>query len=370
MKVCPKCNAQYEYEMSFCLQDGTPLTILGSTSDVTEVLEVKPIEPEVTQAIEAKEIAVGEKTLVMPEIISSPTEIVLEEKEIAMGEKTLVLPEIVSLPTETMNFVHTAEKVSETETLAVAPPTNEPKFETFLDQPKSNNGLIIGAVLGVLALMGTAIGGFIYLQMSGNDEVALANTNNSAVNKNLFSTDADPTNTNSSANTFGDNANSTIIPFGDNTNSTVLTNTNGKPSPSRTQTANNNKTTPTPITPTPITPTPSTPTPPTPTPSTPNPTTPTPPKIVQGGVVNGKATSLVKPAYPPAAKAVGASGAVQVKVTIDENGNVVWASAMSGHPLLRPSAEAAARASKFSPTTLSGQKVKVVGVIVYNFIAQ
>lgn len=103
---------------------------------------------------------------------------------------------------------------------------------------------------------------------------------------------------------------------------------------------------------------------------TPTPT-PTPvPKVVSGGVVNGKAVNLVKPPYPPAAKAVRASGQVQVQVTIDENGNVISASAVSGHALLRGAAEQAARSSKFSPTMLSGQKVKVTGVIVYNFAQQ
>ena len=57
-------------------------------------------------------------------------------------------------------------------------------------------------------------------------------------------------------------------------------------------------------------------------------------------------------------------------VTIDENGSVISASAVSGHPLLKQAAEQAARSSKFSPTLLSGQKVKVSGLIVYNFTAQ
>lgn len=110
---------------------------------------------------------------------------------------------------------------------------------------------------------------------------------------------------------------------------------------------------------------------PTPTPKpTPSATPPPVPKIVSQGVVNGKAVNLVKPPYPPAAKAVRASGAVNVQVTIDENGNVISASAVSGHALLKAAAEQAARASKFSPTLLSGQKVKVTGVIVYNFTAQ
>jgi protein TonB len=92
------------------------------------------------------------------------------------------------------------------------------------------------------------------------------------------------------------------------------------------------------------------------------------PKQISGGVLNGKATSLPKPPYPPAARAVRASGAVSVQVLIDESGNVVSASAVSGHPLLRAAAVQAARGARFSPTQLSGQPVKVSGVITYNFV--
>ena len=97
---------------------------------------------------------------------------------------------------------------------------------------------------------------------------------------------------------------------------------------------------------------------------------PEPPKKVSLGVINGKASRLVQPAYPAAAKAVRASGAVNVSVSIDVNGNVVSASAVSGHPLLRQAAEQAARQSKFTPTILSGQAVPVTGIIVYNFVMQ
>jgi len=100
---------------------------------------------------------------------------------------------------------------------------------------------------------------------------------------------------------------------------------------------------------------------------------PPPPKRtapISGGVLNGKATSLPKPPYPPVAKAARASGTVTVQVTIDENGNVISARAVSGHPLLQAAAVQAARSAKFSPTKLSGQPVKVTGVITYNFVAQ
>jgi periplasmic protein TonB len=103
----------------------------------------------------------------------------------------------------------------------------------------------------------------------------------------------------------------------------------------------------------------------------PPPPAPTPPRApISGGVLNGKAISLPKPPYPPIAKQAHASGTVVVQVTIDENGNVISAHAVSGHPLLQAVAVAAARGAKFSPTKLSGQPVKVTGVITYNFVAQ
>ena len=87
-----------------------------------------------------------------------------------------------------------------------------------------------------------------------------------------------------------------------------------------------------------------------------------------GGVLNGKAISLPKPPYPPAAHAVKAMGAVQIQVVIDEEGNLFSAAAVSGHPLLRSAARQAACGAKFSPTLLSGNPVKVAGIITYNFV--
>ena len=98
---------------------------------------------------------------------------------------------------------------------------------------------------------------------------------------------------------------------------------------------------------------------------------PTPPRApISGGVLNGKAISLPKPGYPPIARAAHASGTVVVQVLIDENGSVVSAHAVSGHPLLQAAAVGAAKQARFSPTKLSGQPVKVTGVIQYNFVSQ
>ncbi len=103
----------------------------------------------------------------------------------------------------------------------------------------------------------------------------------------------------------------------------------------------------------------------------PPPPAPTPPRApISGGVLNGKAISLPKPSYPAIARQAHASGTVVVQVVIDENGNVISARAVSGHPLLQAVSVGAARQARFSPTKLSGQPVKVTGVITYNFVAQ
>lgn len=91
------------------------------------------------------------------------------------------------------------------------------------------------------------------------------------------------------------------------------------------------------------------------------------PKTISGGILNGKATDLPKPPYPPAARAVRASGNVTVQVLVDESGRVISANAVSGHPLLRAAAVQAARSAKFKPTLLSGKPVKVSGVLTYEF---
>jgi len=88
---------------------------------------------------------------------------------------------------------------------------------------------------------------------------------------------------------------------------------------------------------------------------------------ISGGVLNGKAIKLVQPPYPAIARAAHASGQVTVQVIIDEQGNVISATPVSGHPLLQGAAVAAARASKFTPTTLSGVPVKVSGILIYHF---
>ncbi|MGB7202065.1 MAG: energy transducer TonB [Pyrinomonadaceae bacterium] len=98
--------------------------------------------------------------------------------------------------------------------------------------------------------------------------------------------------------------------------------------------------------------------------------TPSPAKIISGGVLNGKAIDLPKPTYPEAARAEKIGGSVRIKVIIDEVGNVADASVLSGDILFAKSALQAARLARFSPTLLSGQPVKVSGVLEYNFVPE
>lgn len=92
--------------------------------------------------------------------------------------------------------------------------------------------------------------------------------------------------------------------------------------------------------------------------------------IVSQGVLDSKAISKPTPRYPEEAKAGRASGTVTVRVVVDESGNVISASAVGGHPLLQQAAADAARRAKFAPTKLSGQPVKVSGVVTYSFQLQ
>ncbi|MEK7832456.1 MAG: energy transducer TonB [Acidobacteriota bacterium] len=91
---------------------------------------------------------------------------------------------------------------------------------------------------------------------------------------------------------------------------------------------------------------------------------------VSEGVLQGSAVKKQIPVYTAIAKAVRASGMVQVVVTISEEGRVLDAQVINGHPLLRQSAVDAARQWIFTPTKLSNVPVKVQGVLSFNFLLQ
>ena len=98
------------------------------------------------------------------------------------------------------------------------------------------------------------------------------------------------------------------------------------------------------------------------------PVKPPPTLKVSLGVLVAKVISLPKPAYPSMAKAIGAEGSVAVQILVDEQGSVISAQAVSGHPTLVAAAKQAALQARFTPTVLNGQPVKIQGVITYNFV--
>jgi len=90
-------------------------------------------------------------------------------------------------------------------------------------------------------------------------------------------------------------------------------------------------------------------------------------KPVSGGVLNGTAINLPAPSYPESARRLRTAGLVTVEVVVDETGKVISAVATSGPMGLRDVAMQAALKARFSPTKLSGQPVKVAGLINYKF---
>jgi len=92
---------------------------------------------------------------------------------------------------------------------------------------------------------------------------------------------------------------------------------------------------------------------------------PSPSKVSK--VVAGSALTRVAAIYPPIAKKMKASGEVQVAITIDENGRVIEAKAISGHPALRPAAEEAAKKWVFRPASLDGKPMRQRDVLTFTF---
>jgi TonB family protein len=84
-------------------------------------------------------------------------------------------------------------------------------------------------------------------------------------------------------------------------------------------------------------------------------------------VLSSQTTKRVEPVYPITARAAHISGDVVVELIVDEEGDVLSARAISGHPLLKEAALNAAWDWKFSPTIYQGRPVKVIGQIEFHF---
>jgi TonB family protein len=75
----------------------------------------------------------------------------------------------------------------------------------------------------------------------------------------------------------------------------------------------------------------------------------------------------VEAVYPERAGKFRQDGEVEIRVMLDEEGNVTHAFGLAGYPMLQDSAEVAALSWKFKPTIRNGAPVKVIGSILFNF---
>lgn len=322
MKYCPTCETRYDEEiLRFCMKDGTPL-----------------LDEE-----EPKFVAMPSESLDDP-VEDDADDVTVVRRNIPVPEPEPERPRII-VPT------YEEARAQEARARGVPPRYNPP--------PKQNTAKVVFlTILGTLAVLSIGALGMWMFQRGDNSNL------NANVNANA--------NTNINANTN----------LGIDTNFNFNLNANFNASTNLTTNFNANVKTPTPtprpspsVTPSPtpddddVTPTPTRTPIPTPQPtiirpgSSPTPRPPaTPSRNLNGGVLNGMAVSLPRPIYPPMAKQIGASGQVRVQVSVDANGNVVSARAVSGHPLLRSAAENAARQSK-----MRSDAANTIGEIVYNF---
>ncbi|QYO66170.1 energy transducer TonB [Leptolyngbya sp. 7M] len=79
------------------------------------------------------------------------------------------------------------------------------------------------------------------------------------------------------------------------------------------------------------------------------------------------ATRQAAPTYPAPARQMRASGVVRVDLIIDEVGEIIEITHVSGHTLLQPAARDAIMKWKFRPVVRDGQPVKATGFITFNF---
>lgn len=72
--------------------------------------------------------------------------------------------------------------------------------------------------------------------------------------------------------------------------------------------------------------------------------------------------------YPRLAVTAKASGVVRVEVVIDEDGRVIWAQVVEGHPLLRSAALRAACQTRIKPVVdCIGRRLKPNTILCFNF---
>lgn len=353
MKYCPTCETKYDEDiLRFCMKDGTPLV----DADEPNFIQMPSESLRHDEDDDPAEVTVVRRNKPASNIPPPipPADDITDHSTAGSGASHSGAQRIVVPTTEQRDTQRNREARAYS-----APPPKQNTAKIVL--------LTVFLTLAVLALGAFGFWAIQSLVTSGNENTNI-NTNANFGNENTNVN----TNLGSDAN-FDFNTNSIFDPDS-NTNSATPT-----PSPSPSPTAS-------------PTPRPSPSLTPSPTPDddddqddpqqqptqtqVPSQTprrTPTPliirpdspartPSQTNSGVLNSRAVTLPKPVYPEAAKRMRISGQVSVRVSVDDNGNVVSAKAMSGPPLLRSAAENAARRAK-----LRGNAQATTGTLIYNF---
>jgi TonB family protein len=87
------------------------------------------------------------------------------------------------------------------------------------------------------------------------------------------------------------------------------------------------------------------------------------------GVLQRSAIHRVEPEYPQEARAQGIHGVVVLEVRLDQKGNVIATTPVSGQQLLVDATIKAMQSWKFAPTQLGGVAVQVIGNVSFLFAA-
>ena len=88
---------------------------------------------------------------------------------------------------------------------------------------------------------------------------------------------------------------------------------------------------------------------------------------VSQGVTSGMLIRKVQPDYPPLAKQARIQGSVVLQAVIGKDGSIQNLKAVSGHPMLIPSALDAVRQWRYKPYFLNGEPVEVDTQVTVNF---
>lgn len=334
MRYCPTCETKFEEDkILFCTKDGTPL-LEGSEPTFTDSLP--------SDSVPDKD-DIGEETVIR--------------------RNRPVVENVPDQPGEDDEETGSSRIVIDTASAKAAPPQPQrPAAAAAIPPPPQHTGPSTGLVV-FFSVLGTLI------VVIGLFTIYLLLTMRSAGDANLNANEDLNVNENIEENF---NANELL-----NLNSNINANTETptptptpSPSPSPSPDANANTNVSDGANTNTATPPPTTPTPQPTVTATPPPASP-PANVnrpVNVGTINSRAIALPLPTYPSEAKQVRASGRVVVDVTLDSEGRVVDARATAGHPLLRRSAENAARRSRFEPVSVNGNRVPAKGTILYNFI--